>query len=393
MVENARNKKGLWAVIVRELHRLVSRPIYLLSMVAFPLFTGFLLLSLMKSGLPTKIPVAIVDQDRSDVSRTFIQKLGSLDMVDICYKVETFTEARELMQAGEIFGFLMIPESFEAKAMAARQPQISFYTNNAYFIPSSLLYKSFKTMSVLASAAVVEQLLLAMGEDHMQIMTALQPIALDMHPLGNPTLNYSVYLNNSFIPGVLELMILLVTVYSIGVEIKEQKSREWLETANGSIVWAITGKLLPQTIIFVALGWLAQSVFYGYLSFPMNGKLWHMMLAMFLLVLASQSLAVIIMCFAPSLRIGLSAAGLFGILGMSLSGFSFPLPAMYELFHLPANLVPLRHYFLIYVDQALNGIPLYYSRWHYIALICFAIASTALLPRLKNALMRQVYVP
>ena len=58
MVENARNKKGLWAVIVRELHRLVSRPIYLLSMVAFPLFTGFLLLSLMKSGLPTKIPVA-----------------------------------------------------------------------------------------------------------------------------------------------------------------------------------------------------------------------------------------------------------------------------------------------------------------------------------------------
>ena len=50
MVENARNKKGLWAVIVRELHRLVSRPIYLLSMVAFPLFTGFLLLSLMKSG-------------------------------------------------------------------------------------------------------------------------------------------------------------------------------------------------------------------------------------------------------------------------------------------------------------------------------------------------------
>ena len=118
-----------------------------------------------------------------------------------------------------------------------------------------------------------------------------------------------------------------------------------------------------------------------------------MLSAMLLLVIASQSYAVIMMSIAPSLRIGLSMAGLFGIISISITGFSFPVPAMYSPFRLLTNIFPLRHYFLIYVDQALNGIPLYYSRVHYVALILFAVASTPLLPRLKKALMRQVYVP
>ena len=36
-----------------------------------------------------------------------------------------------------------------------------------------------------------------------------------------------------------------------------------------------------------------------------------------------------------------------------------------------ANLFPLRHYFLIYVDQALNGYPMIYSWVNYVALLIF----------------------
>ena len=64
----------------------------------------------------------------------------------------------------------MIPEGFEARPTAGRQPGFSFYTNTAYFIPASLLYKNFKTMSVLASGAVVRQVLLATGVEESQIM-------------------------------------------------------------------------------------------------------------------------------------------------------------------------------------------------------------------------------
>ena len=393
MSEQIEYKTGLWATIVREMKILVSRPSYVLCMVGALLFCSIFMFSLMHQGLPHKIPVAIVDHDQTASSQNFTRQLGALESVDVRYKLNSFTEAREMMQMGEIFGFLIIPDKFEAKALAGRQPEISFYTNNAYYIPASLLYKSFKTMSVLASGAVVRQVLLASGAEDSQIMAKLQPIATDMHALGNPWINYSVYLNNSFLPGLLQLMILIVTVFSIGSEMKHATSREWLRTADNSIIIAITGKLLPQTIIFFSMGLLYLAMLYGYLHFPMQGNIWHMIFAMFLLVIASQSFAVIIMSFAPSLRIGLSAAGLVGVLSLSIAGFSFPVPAMYLPFQAMSYVLPVRHYFLIYVDQALNGIPLYYSRMNYVALILFAVASTPLLPRLKKALIRQIYVP
>ena len=192
---------------------------------------------------------------------------------------------------------------------------------------------------------------------------------------------------------MLQIMILLTTVFSIGTEIKHGTSREWLARSHNSVVLAITGKLLPQTVLFFYHGSITAIYALRILAFPITQRNLADAGAMFLLVLASQSFGVIMMSIAPSLRIGLSIAALFGIISISITGFSFPVPAMYPPFQLLSNIFPLRHYFLIYADQALNGIPLYYSRMHYLYLFLFAIASLPLLKRLKTALQNQVYVP
>ncbi|MEG1642518.1 MAG: ABC transporter permease [Bacteroidales bacterium] len=385
--------EALRSVIARECKILVSRPIYLFGIIIVPLICYITFLSLMHNGLPQKIPTGIVDLDHTASSRNFIRNLNALDLVDITIQANSFTEAKKVMQKGDIYGFLIIPENFEAKAMSGRQPEISYYTNSAYYIPSSLLFKSFKTMSILASGKIVMQTKLAKGEYDYQIMPQLQPINYDVMALGNPWLNYSVYLNNNLLPGMLQLMVMLMTVFSIGQEVKMRKSRAWIEKANNSIIIAITGKLLPQTILFIFMGIFCQIIMFGYMHFPHANGFLPMAVAMAMLIVASQSLGVIIMSIVPSLRIGLSAAGLIGILSISLAGFTFPTLAMYVPFRLFSELIPIRHYFLIYADQALNGAPLYYSIMQYLYLFLFFAASFPLLKRLKLAMLRQIYVP
>ena len=296
------------------------------------------------------------------------------------------------MQKSEIFGFVIIPPSFEADLYANRRPEISYYTNSAYFIPSALEFRSFKTTTTLAAAAAVQQTLLARGEYERGIMPQIQPITVDMHPLGNPWTNYSIYLNNTFLPGILEVIILLTTIFSIGSEIKHSTSREWLRTADDNILLAITGKLLPQTILFFIMGALCQSLLYGYFQFPLQNGIWPMLAAMLLFVMALQGLSIFFICIAPSLRIALSIGGLFGVVSFSLTGFSFPAEAMYPAFHLLTDILPLRHYFIIYADQALNGVPFYYSRMHYMALFIYILLALPFLPLLKRALRKQVYI-
>lgn len=104
-------------------------------------------------------------------------------------------------------------------------------------------------MSELASAAIGQSTLLAKGATEDQAMAFLQPIVIDTHALNNPWLNYSVYLCNTLFPGILMLLIFLVTAYTIGVEVKENTAKELMHMADNSIVTALVGKLLPQTII------------------------------------------------------------------------------------------------------------------------------------------------
>ena len=118
-----------------------------------------------------------------------------------------------------------------------------------------------------------------------------------------------------------------------------------------------------------------------------------MIFAMILFVIATQTFAVFICCLIPNLRLAVSIASLIGILSFSITGFSFPVENMYGAIGIFSYIIPLRYYFLIYVDQALNGLPLFYSRWYFIVLIAIPFVVLPLLHRLKRALLHPVYIP
>ena len=181
-----RKYTALWNVMKRECRRLVSRPLYLFCMVVAPLFCYIFFTTLMGSGLPTDMPVGIVDQDMTSTTRQLTRTLDSFQQSKVVAHYPTFNEAREAMQRGDIYGFYYIPKGTTAEAQAQRRPTVSFYTNNTLLIAGSLLFKDMKTMSELASGAVVQATLLAKGAEEEQAMAYLQPIVIDTHPLNNP---------------------------------------------------------------------------------------------------------------------------------------------------------------------------------------------------------------
>jgi ABC-2 type transport system permease protein len=132
---------------------------------------------------------------------------------------------------------------------------------------------------------------------------------------------------------------------------------------------------------------------FGWLHFPMNGSMADLLLGMFLFVIACQSFAVFVCSVLPNLRLALSICSLTGILAFSIAAFSFPEQAMYGGIAIFSYILPVRWYFLIYIDQALNGIPLYFSRLYYVALLVFPILAALAAPLLRRAVRQPVYVP
>lgn len=383
----------IWLVARREFYRLSHTPVYFFSMLIAPMISAVFFLSLMSGGLPHDLPIAVVDLDNSSTSRSLIRQLDAFQTVQVILRTASFEEARVAMQKGEVYGIYYISEDFSKEAVSGKQPTLSFYTNGTYLIAASLLYRDMKTLSVLAGAAVGLETGLAQGYTEDQVMAQLQPVTIDGHPIGNPWLSYSIYLNNIIIPAFLQLMIFLVTVFSIGSEIKYATSREWLHLGGDSITISLVGKILPQTLIFTLLGWMFAAILYGYFAFPLNSGWLPMLSAIFLLVVAAQSVGILMIGALPTLRMGLSFASLFGMVSFSIIGFSYPLLAMNPTLQGVTNLFPLRHYFLIYVDQALNGRDLYYSWAQYASLAAFLILPLLVGRNLKKALLYFKYLP
>ena len=386
-------QKGILSIAKREIERMVSNPLYLICMVVAPIFSLIFFLSLMKEGLPTDLPIALVDMDNSATSRNLARQLNAFEQSEVVFKTMSFIEARKAMQRGEVYGIYYIPENFEVEASSGKQPIISFYTNGAYLIAGSLLFRDMKTVSVLAGGAVGLQTGKAKGYTEDQIKAQLQPIVVDTHPLGNPWLNYSVYLNNTIIPGILQLLIFMITVYAIGVEIKDKTSRKWLLMGNNSIFISLIGKLIPHTIIFTSISFMICAALYGFNSLPLQNGWLPILSAMFLLVISSQAMGVFMIGVLPTLRLGLSYACLFGMLAFSLVGFSFHVLGMPPALQALAELFPLRHYYMIYVDQALNSRNFAYSLSEYCWFFVYLILPFLISKNLKSALLHFKYIP
>ena len=382
------NWQRILSVARRELRIIRNRPLYFMGSIGVIAFCAIFFLTFLDHGLPDDIPIGVVDEDYSTTSRNFCQQLDATQLGKVVH-YDSFSSAREDMTSGKIAGVCVIPAGMNEDIQAFRQPKITFYVNGLYFVSGALAWKDLLTMVNLTNGAVQREVLRAKGFNDSQIMGMIRPIDIDTHQIGNVTTNYNYYLSGILLPGVLEMIVILVLIYSLGAELKFGTSRHLMDTSGHSIVTALAGKLLVWTVVFSAIGFVLVMLLYHWLHFPISGSIFNMFIAMFLMILASEAIAIFILEMLPVPRLALSIGALYSVLGFSLSGFTLPLEAMPPYIQGLASMFPLRHYYLFYVQEVIFGAG--FAGWwkEVIYLLMFLFVPLIGLNRLKKAYIHQ----
>ncbi len=370
-----------------------KNPIYGFCMVVFPIMVVVFFTTLMEKGVPEDLPIGVVDADNTSTTRALLRRLDAFQSTRTVNSYPTVTEARHAIQRNEINGFIYFPKGTTEKLLSSRQPKISYYYSLAAKMPGALVMKDLKVISTLGSAAVGQATLRARGATDGQIQTFLQPIAIDLHMVANPWSNYNVYLSTVFVPGIFMLFIFLITAYSIGTELKFGRSKEWLHMAGDNMMVALTGKLLPQMLIWMAIFLGYEYYIYGVLHFPFEGSAWTVILLGLTGVLASQGFGIFAFGLLPSLRMSMSICSLWAVLSMSMAGSAFPVMAMDSPLQSLSWLFPLRHYYMVYQVAVFNGFPLLEAWFHLAALAGFMLLPWPVIGKIKNAMLNYVYIP
>lgn len=381
----------IWYATRRELSRIVSRPLYLTASVGMFLFCMFFFMTLMERGAAENMPVAVVDLDQSSMSRRLIHEMDATPSADIVLVTNSFPEAREAMQQGEIYGIFVVPEGFYSSLAAFKRPRLDIYVTNAYTLGGNTVYKQMMMMANLASGAFQREVLLKKGLPEDIALRRIQPIAVEAHMIANPWGNYTIYLVSTVLPGILGVIALMLTVFAIGFELKMKTSREWLHAAGNNYTVAMIGKLIPYTVIYLVLGISCHLLFYNIAGFPVNGSHTRLLAGFLLFIMAMEAMGIVLIGLLPRLRDALSIGALYSMLGFSLSGFTYPNMGMMPFVRALSYLEPLRHYYLIYVDEALMGAPPICATPDALALVAFFIPALCVAPRLHKALIYQNY--
>ena len=377
----------------REGHILLKNPVYGFCMVVFPVIVILFFTSIMSDGQPLDMPIGIVDLDNTSTSRSLVRRLDAFQNSEVVARYPSVSEARRAIQQGRIYGFLYIPRGTTDRLLASRQPKISLYYSMTSISAGSLIYKDMKTIATLGSAAVGQATMQARGFTDGQIQTFLQPFRVDLHPINNPATDYNVYLSTMLIPGLLMLFIFLITAYSLGTEMKFGTSKQWLAMADGNILVALVGKLLPQTLIFLAITLAYEYYVFSILQFPHPGGLPMLLLLAVLQVLSAQGFGVFAFGLMPSLRMSMSICALWAMLSFSLSGTAFPIISMDEPIQALSWLFPLRHHYMLYQTCVFNGYSLLEAWFHLAALVGFTLLPWLVIRKIKNAMLNYVYIP
>lgn len=382
------NWQRIIAVARRELRIIRQRPIYLLGSVGVIAFCAIFFLTFLKDGLPSDVPIGLVDYDYSSTSRNFCQQLDATQLGKVVH-YDSFAAAREDMNRGKIAAVCVVPVGMNDDIQANRQPKITFYVNGLYFVSGALAWKDLLQMVNLTNGAVQRQAFRARGYNDSQIMGMIRPVDVDVHQIGNVGTNYNYYLSSVLLPGVLEMIVIIVLIFSLGAELKYGTSRHLLQTSGNSIVTALAGKLLVWTLTFSAIGLILILLLFHRLHFPLAGSIWNMFLGIFLMIFASEAIAIFILEMLPVPRLALSIGALYSVLGFSLSGFTLPIEAMPPYIQGLAAAFPLRHYYLFYVQEAIFGAG--FAGWwkQVIYLLIFILLPLIGLVRLKKAYIHQ----
>ncbi len=385
--------RQIYLLSVRECKIFLHNPIYLFCMLVFPLAVLFFFTSMLSEGQPQELPVGIVDLDNTSTTRSLIRRLDGFQTSKVVAYYPSVADARKAIQNNEVYGFLYIPEGTTEKLLASRQPKVSFYYSMTTLTSGSLLYRDLKTIASLGSAAVGQATMRAKGFTDAQIQTFLQPIAIDLHQISNSTTDYNAYLTTVMVPGIFMLFIFLITTYAIGTELKFNHGPQLVSMAGNRIRVALTGKLLPHTLIWLTLVFFYSFYVFDVYGFPHPGGVVKIVLTNVLMVLAAQGFGIFAFGLLPSLRMSMSISSLWAVLSISMAGSAFPVMGMDGPLQALSWLFPLRHYFMVYQICVLNDFPILDAWWHIAGLIAFMLLPILVLSKIKNAMLTYVYIP
>jgi ABC-2 type transport system permease protein len=294
------------------------------------------------------VPVVVADGDRSAGSRELIARFEASPNFSVIRTVTTTREIDPYLESGNAWLALSIPAGYGEQVSRA-QPAVVQVIADGSDSNSTTVALGYATSLIGAYA-------------HELVMQAAPQRAGGIDARIRIWFNPQLESRHFMIPGVLALVLLVVTANLAAMAIVREKELGTLEQLNVTPLrrWElIVGKLLPYGVIGMVDVLLVVAVAVFWFEVPLRGSFGLLFVLSLLYVLCTLSLGLFISTVSDTQQQSMMTATFFFLTPMVyLSGFIFPIENMPAVIQPFTYLIPLRYFLVIVRGIFLKGIGL-----------------------------------
>lgn len=298
--------------------------------------------------LVRNVPVVVVDNSKTALSREYIRLLNATPQVDVIATGEDNVQAKELMKMDEAAGILYLPYDFSDRVSRGDESVFIMYeTTSAFLYYLAMQEASASSMLALNDRFRPEMLVFLPSEDAAQL-ASVQPINVVGTALYNYTEGYGTYL----IPAVLIVIMFQTLLMVIGMVSGDERQFRSLRNYSPSLGQAmrlVTGKTFVYMLLYAVFSLFLLGLIPLIFDLPDIGNVWNIIMLLIPFLMATSFFGLTASLFftdsdAPLLMIAFFSVGL-----IFLSGVSYPLELMPWYWKLSHYLIPAAPATLAYV--------------------------------------------
>ncbi|CAN5351857.1 ABC transporter permease [soil metagenome] len=297
------------------------------------------------------VPMVVADGDRTSSSRELVARFDGSPNFRIIGTVTTSAETEAFLESGDAWLALTIPAGYGREIASGRPVRVQVVADGS------------DANSTNVALGYATGLVAGYAQD---LVAAGAPPGAGMVPAIDARIrvwfNPQIESRHFMIPGVLALVLLVVTANLASMAIVREKELGTLEQLNVTPLgrWElIIGKLLPYGVIGMVDVLLVTAVAVFWFEVPLRGSFALLFATSFLYVLCMLSLGLLISTISHTQQQAMMTATFFFLMPMIyLSGFIFPIENMPAVIQPFTYLIPLRYFLVIVRGIFLKGIGL-----------------------------------
>ncbi|HBE79224.1 MAG TPA: hypothetical protein DDW65_15845 [Firmicutes bacterium] len=310
-----------------------------LAPLAFVALFGFLYIE----QKVTNLPVAVYDQDQSELSRTIIQAFSDSERFKITTVCNNYREIEHLMQSEKVLSVIVIPPNLQQDVKSGKSREVALIFNGTNILTMNTLANVAAQVIPTISGGITMKIIQGYGVPEQKAYQAVTALSFRSRYWYNPSTSYLVFMLLGLLGTVLQQITLLGVALSF---IKEKESGSWRHLAFSklSAFEILMGKLSVYFIIYCIDAMVMFGLGFSCFGMPMHGSplLFLIVNLLFILVMLALGMAISIVTTSTPQAIEISM--LIAMPSFLISGWTWPYLSMPFPIQILSKLLPLTHF-------------------------------------------------